>query len=158
MDFMKRIANWSCSQCSFINHEDLEICEVCELKKSIAVENESNIISTATTCSLSGLFSLLVTSLNRSRVSYQLCSPTTLHFSQRNSFGSEWSCGYRNIQMLCSSLRQIPLYRNSLFNCDGIVPDIEEIQRWIELAWMSGFDVEVHFCFLISLTCHDERM
>jgi hypothetical protein len=139
--------NWSCSLCSFINHIDLGVCEVCEQKKYVPEINslKANVVVQPTTNSGSDLFSLLVIALTKSPVSSQLCSPPALFFSQRDSFGSEWSCGYRNIQMMYSSLKHIPLYRNSLFNCDGCIPDVMEIQRWIELAWMSGFDAEVDF-------------
>eukprot|EP01036_Dinobryon_divergens_P046634 gene46634-62379_t len=33
--------------------------------------------------------------------------------------GSQWSCGYRNIQMLCHSLIKIPCYRARMFGGVG---------------------------------------
>ncbi len=72
---------------------------------------------------------------------YRLCSPTS-HLSQVQSLeGVHWSCGYRNIQILCTSLNQVPKYRQVLFNKDGDIPSIYGIQAWIEKAWKDGFDV-----------------
>lgn len=76
------------------------------------------------------------------RCEYVVSSPPCLHVSQKGSYGSAWSCGYRNIQMLCSSLMQLEEYRNVLFDGTGVVPEINGIQRWIETAWKAGFDVE----------------
>lgn len=53
---------------------------------------------------------------------YALCSPCN-HVSQRGSHGYEWSCGYRNIQMLCHSLLHRSDgecdYKSLLFNGKG---------------------------------------
>lgn len=66
------------------------------------------------------------------------------HFTQLGGYGARWSCGYRNIQMICSSLFQVPDYRKVLFNGDGKMPTISELQKYIEDAWAAGFDVEVN--------------
>lgn len=42
---------------------------------------------------------------------WRLCTPGTMHCTQRGSPGSGFSCGYRNIQMLCSALMEWPEYR-----------------------------------------------
>ncbi|KAJ1396368.1 peptidase family C78-domain-containing protein, partial [Ochromonadaceae sp. CCMP2298] len=73
---------------------------------------------------------------------YALCHPAPHHVSQKGAYGQGWSCGYRNIQMLCSSLLQLPLYRGALFEGSGVVPEIHQLQRHIELAWNAGFDGE----------------
>lgn len=65
--------------------------------------------------------------------------------SQIGLEGSKWSCGYRNIQMLCCSLMNIDIYRSKLFHGTEEVPDINGIQSWIEKAWNAGFDVMVRF-------------
>jgi hypothetical protein len=36
-------------------------------------------------------------------LAYRLCSPC-MYVSQKGKEGAAWSCGYRNIQMLCSAL------------------------------------------------------
>jgi hypothetical protein len=64
------------------------------------------------------------------------------HYSQKGDDGSWWSCGYRNIQMLCSSLLRDPLYGPKLFGGAGFVPDLTSLQCWIERAWSLGFDPE----------------
>ena len=55
-------------------------------------------------------------------IEYALCSPCN-HVSQRGSNGYEWSCGYRNIQMMCYSLLNISNsdcdYKSLLFNGKG---------------------------------------
>jgi len=75
-------------------------------------------------------------------LSWRLCSPLT-HISQRKSLGADWSCGYRNIQMLCSSLLQLEEYQRVLFDGttrNGCPPNIKALQGWLERAWKMGFD------------------
>lgn len=66
-------------------------------------------------------------------------SADLVHFEQQD----EWSCGYRNLQMLLSSiLPNIPT-THSLFKEDGnhkIIPNIMELQRLFEMSWREGFD------------------
>ncbi|KAJ0248611.1 Peptidase C78 [Hirschfeldia incana] len=61
-----------------------------------------------------------------------------------------WGCGWRNIQMQCSHLlsrRDQEEAKRVLFGGCNFVPDIPSLQRWLELAWKSGFDVSggLHF-------------
>lgn len=85
---------------------------------------------------------------------HRLCRPPAHHITQLNQYGAQWSCGYRNLQMLCSSLVQLPLYRRALF--DGAFAHLADpaeaaaavralpiatMQHWIERAWQAGFDV-----------------
>ncbi|KAK2815415.1 hypothetical protein Q5P01_025882 [Channa striata] len=49
-----------------------------------------------------------------------------------------WGCGYRNFQMLLSSLQRIEVY--SSFLQEKSVPSIPEVQRMIEAAWKEGLD------------------
>jgi hypothetical protein len=51
-----------------------------------------------------------------------------------------WGCGYRNIQTLCSSLMEMPHYRDVLFGGIGYVPSILVLQQSLEAAWTEGFD------------------
>ncbi|CAB1100605.1 unnamed protein product [Ectocarpus sp. CCAP 1310/34] len=44
---------------------------------------------------------------------WRLCDQRTKHCTQRGSHGSGFSCGYRNIQMLCSALMEWPEYKRS---------------------------------------------
>ncbi|XP_039236058.1 zinc finger-containing ubiquitin peptidase 1 isoform X2 [Pipra filicauda] len=50
-----------------------------------------------------------------------------------------WGCGYRNFQMLLSSLLQNSLYRDCLTDTT-LIPSIPKIQSMIEDAWREGFD------------------
>nr|XP_033792594.1 zinc finger-containing ubiquitin peptidase 1 isoform X2 [Geotrypetes seraphini] len=50
-----------------------------------------------------------------------------------------WGCGYRNFQMLLSSLSQHALYKDILQDYAS-VPCIPKIQSMIEDAWKEGFD------------------
>ncbi|CAM9152532.1 unnamed protein product [Choristocarpus tenellus] len=70
------------------------------------------------------------------------CMPSVSHFSQRDATGSRWSCGYRNIQMMCSALLEVPEYARVLFGGSGIIPGVPLLQAWIELAWANGYDPE----------------
>lgn len=59
------------------------------------------------------------------------------HF--QSSFGDKgWGCGYRNFQMLLSSLLQNDAYDDCLKGMS--VPCIPKIQSMIEDAWKEGFD------------------
>jgi hypothetical protein len=81
----------------------------------------------------------------RSSNNFHLCSTACPHVSQKGvPMGGEWSCGYRNIQMLCHTLMALPSYRKALFNGTGEVPDVHGLQAWIDKAWDAGFDVEVN--------------
>mmetsp|Transcript_35468 Transcript_35468/g.56735 ORF Transcript_35468/g.56735 Transcript_35468/m.56735 type:complete len:347 (-) Transcript_35468:126-1166(-) len=61
-----------------------------------------------------------------------------LHIHQ----GDSWSCGYRNLQMLCCSIfsSKLPISKQ-LFDGKCIVPSITSLQEWIEKAWSDGFDL-----------------
>lgn len=83
---------------------------------------------------------------NSCRYSMQFCSVIP-HITQRGVYGSHWSCGYRNIQMLCISLMQLPQYASCLFHGSGKIPDLLGIQGWIENAWLDGFDP------VVSVSC-----
>ncbi|KAH6832093.1 hypothetical protein C2S53_007930 [Perilla frutescens var. hirtella] len=63
------------------------------------------------------------------------------HFQSAASHDVGWGCGWRNIQMLSSHLiRQRQDARQVLYGGSGFVPNIESLQRWLELAWAKGFD------------------
>jgi hypothetical protein len=54
-----------------------------------------------------------------------------------------WSCGYKNFQMLLSSLRHDPQYSNHLFGpTNRDIPSVSYLQNLIEKAWSAGFDSE----------------
>ncbi|XP_038833193.1 zinc finger-containing ubiquitin peptidase 1-like isoform X2 [Salvelinus namaycush] len=56
-----------------------------------------------------------------------------------------WGCGYRNFQMLLSSLQRMAPYTTSL--SEGSVPNIPQVQVLIEGAWREGLDPQgaTHF-------------
>jgi len=63
----------------------------------------------------------------------------TLHYqSERPDAG--WGCGYRNCQMLLSSLLNQPDLAGALFRGAGEVPAIAALQLYIEEAWVRGWD------------------
>ncbi|KAG0150564.1 hypothetical protein CROQUDRAFT_37975 [Cronartium quercuum f. sp. fusiforme G11] len=103
-----------------------------------------------------------------------ICHPTVVHLRTTSSLTTRgqgdltWGCGYRNIQMLFSSLRHLKSYRTALsthpelnpshslaaqpsaskrssmsLNEDDLIeiPNIQTWQRIIEAAWKQGFDV-----------------
>ena len=170
--------NWSCSWCSFSNHPDLVLCEICEREKTVINQNSIPVSSSSSDkvsdmnatadnsleveravfqmddCSCtSGIMELLKKVLLQNRMTFSLSWPYCSHFSQRNSFGASWSCGYRNVQMIASSLMQIPVYREKLFSGKGRMPNIRIIQQWIEEAWKEGFDVEVRNSIMLLYAC-----
>lgn len=65
------------------------------------------------------------------------------HFESELSADFGWGCGWRNIQMLTSHLfTQRKEVHEVLFGGSGYVPDIPSLQRWLEIAWERGFDVD----------------
>ncbi|XP_038685484.1 zinc finger-containing ubiquitin peptidase 1-like [Tripterygium wilfordii] len=65
------------------------------------------------------------------------------HFQSVFSEDVGWGCGWRNIQMLSSHLLyQRQDARQVLFGGSGFIPDIPSLQRWLEIAWDRGFDVD----------------
>ncbi|KAL7646687.1 UNVERIFIED_CONTAM: hypothetical protein RMT77_001940 [Armadillidium vulgare] len=69
-----------------------------------------------------------------------LCS-TVDHYA--STYGDRgWGCGYRNIQMLLSCLQHHTGYYNRLFSAPDSMPSISQIQKLIEKAWRSGFDLQ----------------
>ncbi|CAG2222342.1 ZUFSP [Mytilus edulis] len=69
---------------------------------------------------------------------FWLCTDI-MHYAA--SYGDKgWGCGYRNFQMLLSSLATNPTYCKILFNGKPQIPSIPKIQRLIEAAWEKGFD------------------
>ena len=170
---------WSCSQCTFLNHPFLRNCEICDHACVIIDHNEQNDNSyhsitttvksesggrklsnsshiqsnnfknnkiktwTDESAETTGIMILINNSLKVMKESYVLCRPDCSHFTQKNRYGHSWSCGYRNIQMLVSSLMKRELFKNVLFNGNGDIPSIKDIQIWIEKAWNDGFDPEV---------------
>ena len=49
-----------------------------------------------------------------------------------------WGCGYRNLQMLISSLLEHDCYKNKLKQVMSDVPSIPKLQALIEKAWDEG--------------------
>lgn len=67
-----------------------------------------------------------------------------------SSYGDKgWGCGYRNLQMMLSSLLQNTAYNEALYSAWGshgpartAMPSISRLQRMVEAAWAQGFDVQ----------------
>ena len=68
-----------------------------------------------------GILELMVASFKKKSIPFISCNPHCLHITQTGSFGSRWSCGYRNIQMMCSALMTQEVYRKVLFDGSGLV-------------------------------------
>ena len=80
--------------------------------------------------------------------SLKLCDDVT-HFPTTEDRG--WGCGYRNMQMLWSSIRRDAIFEEVLDQRQqqmqqgwaSEIPSIEDLQRLLETAWSEGFDAEV---------------
>lgn len=67
-----------------------------------------------------------------------------------SSYGDKgWGCGYRNLQMMLSSLLQNTAYNEALYSAWGsngparsAMPSISRLQKMVEAAWAQGFDVQ----------------
>uniref|UniRef100_A0A7S0BVJ3 UFSP1/2/DUB catalytic domain-containing protein n=1 Tax=Rhodosorus marinus TaxID=101924 RepID=A0A7S0BVJ3_9RHOD len=66
-----------------------------------------------------------------------------MDFYRSSNYGHGWDCGYKNLQMMFSSLLGNPQMAKHLKQF-GIheVPTIPELQGRIETAWKEGFDEE----------------
>ena len=152
--------NSICSSCTFENQgTNIINCEMCnEVLTRDINRRENELIDRKTTSEsqvtlenpnftyTDGIIELLDASykkLNRIRrldvLKYGLSDPCT-YVSQQRTEGHTWSCGYRNIQMLCSALCRFPEYRARLFDGSGDIPSVHGIQSWIQRAWLAGFD------------------
>lgn len=70
----------------------------------------------------------------------RLCRPGCDHMSS-TWLDQGWSCGYKNFQMLLSSLRHDPQYSTHLFGeTNRDIPSVSYLQNLIEKAWNAGFD------------------
>lgn len=70
----------------------------------------------------------------------RLCRPACDHMSS-TWLDQGWSCGYKNFQMLLSSLRHDPEYSTHLFGQNNQdIPSVSYLQNLIERAWSAGFD------------------
>jgi len=58
-----------------------------------------------------------------------------------------WGCGYRNIQMMCSSLSEAPHFKRTLFGGIGYIPSIPVLQQCLEAAWADGYDPDTNHKF-----------
>ncbi|KAM6994306.1 zinc finger-containing ubiquitin peptidase 1 [Tautogolabrus adspersus] len=66
-------------------------------------------------------------------------SADTDHFC--SSAGDKgWGCGYRNFQMMLSSLHRMDTYTPTMQ--DRTIPSIPQVQRMIEEAWREGLDAQ----------------
>jgi hypothetical protein len=66
------------------------------------------------------------------------------HFQSRDDEEDDlgWDCGWCNLQMLSSNLlAEDKEARAVLFGGVGFVPDIQSIQKWLEIAWAKGFNI-----------------
>jgi hypothetical protein len=98
-------------------------------------------------------------------VKSHLCTIEVDHIASLAGIDRGWGCGYRNIMMLCSAARRVPLLAHTLLASElrssqaiprdshivmqsndpialgsSAVPSISAIQQSIEFGWSSGFD------------------
>jgi len=94
------------------------------------LKNESNTLTTegSTTNTISKLYKPLNIETQQQIFPW---NHQPYHYLQSDN----WSCGYRNLQMLISSM--LPTL-TGIF--PGGVPNVEEIQRTMEILWSCGFD------------------
>ncbi|KAJ2062710.1 hypothetical protein GGI17_002217 [Coemansia sp. S146] len=77
-----------------------------------------------------------LSALTQVEQSIVLCNPSTLLFNTTIS-DRGWGCGYRNCQMLISSLmHQAPVSRMPT----EAVPQVRQLQEMLELSWRDGYD------------------
>lgn len=69
-----------------------------------------------------------------------LCS-FVQHYGSQPGYDKGWGCGWRNIQIMSSFLlHRDQKAREALFFGSCVMPEIEELQGYLEMAWRHGFD------------------
>uniref|UniRef100_A0A1B0DGS9 Zinc finger-containing ubiquitin peptidase 1 n=1 Tax=Phlebotomus papatasi TaxID=29031 RepID=A0A1B0DGS9_PHLPP len=109
---------------------------------------ESHGIDDGTSCTKSVAPRVLSLSSSSPGVIKSLVCSAVDHYA--SSYGDKgWGCGYRNLQMLLSSLLQNTTYNEALYSAWGnqgpsrtAMPSISRLQVMVEAAWNQGFDVQ----------------
>lgn len=104
---------------------------------------ESNGVDDGSSCTKSVASRVTSLSSQSPGVTKSLVCTSIDHYA--SSYGDKgWGCGYRNIQMLLSSLFQNPQYSEMLRAAIGSnsMPSISRLQKMVESAWTQGFDVQ----------------
>jgi hypothetical protein len=105
----------------------------------------STLFSSQISFFLSGIIPLLSRLPMGNLLDRRLCKPACDHMSS-TWLDQGWACGYKNFQMLLSSLRHDPQYSMHLFGHDATnltnrdIPSVSYLQKLIENAWKAGFD------------------
>ncbi|MFH4982913.1 hypothetical protein AB6A40_009622 [Gnathostoma spinigerum] len=111
---------------------------------STSTNNEKPSVSNSTGDNLSGRLSRLF-SLNQHCLMVRIASNLCLHAISSEDRG--YGCGYRNLQIIISSIRLDPDLGAALGLM--VTPSITAIQSGIETAWRNGFDpdgaAQLHF-------------
>lgn len=92
-----------------------------------------------------------LSSMSKNVVRTYVCSRIDHYASTYGDKG--WGCGYRNMQMMISSLTHHTKYNDLMYREDGgllgisanqrhAVPSISRLQKHIEWAWSNGFDAQ----------------
>ncbi|XP_055386034.1 zinc finger-containing ubiquitin peptidase 1-like [Condylostylus longicornis] len=109
---------------------------------------ESHGIDDCTSCTKSVAARVLSLSSSSPGVMKSLVCSFVDHYA--SSYGDKgWGCGYRNLQMLLSSLLQNTTYNEAIYSAWGnhgpsrtAMPSISRLQKMVEAAWNQGFDVQ----------------
>ncbi|CAD7079264.1 unnamed protein product [Hermetia illucens] len=109
---------------------------------------ESHGIDDGTSCTKSVAPRVLSLSSSSPGVIKSLVCSAVDHYA--SSYGDKgWGCGYRNLQMLLSSLLQNTTFNEALYSAWGThgpsrtaMPSISRLQKMVEAAWAQGFDVQ----------------
>lgn len=107
------------------------------------IENRvKSIYDDGTTCSKDIIEILEAIQINTKLITKRMLCSRCDHFASGfidNSYG----CGYRNTQVLFSSIREDNRLKDTIFNNNNFkIPSINKIQLLIENAWDKGFDLE----------------
>lgn len=109
---------------------------------------ESHGIDDGTSCTKSVAPRVLSLSSSAPGVVRSLVCSSVDHYG--SSYGDKgWGCGYRNLQMLLSSLLHNTTYNEAIYSAWGThgpsrtaMPSISRLQKMVEAAWAQGFDIQ----------------
>jgi hypothetical protein len=148
----RRLRQWTCERCTLDNADDSVACTACETPRAAAGAGEPalgthpqpKLQRLAVAVAADSVVGRLETDLRAASAPgswWALCAGS-VELVLAEPADRSFSCGYRNIQMVLSSLRTHagtwPPPLAGRLAVDGALPSILQLQTFLEAAWADG--------------------